>query len=217
MKLQDKSAVIKVMDHGWDEALGHCWITLELCEFGDMMDVLVNYRRFAVKVAAAIFKQMARAVSQVHQSGFAHLDISLENFLLSKDRTIKLCDFGLALPLTEVKDSRIWPRGKAAYMAPEVASGTCQSMVKADVFSLGVVLYALIGGCFPFKRPASDDINFSQLQQHGVEKLLQGQEIYALFSPSAINLLSKMLALEPDRCSMEEVLSHQFIMEAKSI
>lgn len=82
---------------------------------------------------------MARAVQHVHEKGFIHLDIKPTNFFVSKDRTVKLGDFGKALHIDTIDrlvDNDV--EGDVIYMAPELLSK--QLTQKADIFSLGVSL-----------------------------------------------------------------------------
>jgi len=102
--------------------------------------------------AARIVEQLAAAAHAAHLAGVLHRDIKPGNVLLDSDGTPKLTDFGLAKQL----DAGDGPThtgsviGTPAYMSPEQASGTAEISARADVYSLGATLYALLTGRPPF-------------------------------------------------------------------
>ncbi|XP_051032307.1 putative sperm motility kinase W [Phodopus roborovskii] len=101
--------------------------------------------------ARPIFQQVVTAVHFLHQRLIAHRDIKLENILIDRAGNVKLCDFGLAIQLKEgqmLKESC----GSLHYMAPEILAGKPYDGLAVDMWSLGVVLYVLVTGQFPYEE-----------------------------------------------------------------
>ena len=192
------------------EHSGFFWIVLEFCEGGELFeDIMERAKTGAINHAhnLALVEQMARGLAIVHAVDIAHLDVSLENYLIAADGTVKLCDFGLAqevhLPLTA-------PRGKALYMAPEVALPKLQETVEdydprsADVFSLGICLFMMSAGFRPFEKPSVKDSRFVFLLKHGPRALLEKFNIHV---PEAVlEILDMTLTLPKGRSNLREVL-----------
>lgn len=119
--------------------------------------------------------QMASALSAAHAAGIIHRDIKPDNVMIRKDGIVKVLDFGLA-KLTEVESSGSPPgmlihtqegivMGTVYYMSPEQARGFPVD-ARADVWSLGVVVYEMISGHLPFDGPTNSDVIASILQRH---------------------------------------------------
>lgn len=169
-----------------------------------------NYQPYSEQTAKEIFKQVVSAVTHCHHRGIVHRDIKLENILMDTYGRIKLIDFGLCDFVMDVGNSTrfcIDSVGSPAYISPEVLAGKPYDGFKADVWSSGVVLYALLFGCFPFS-PAQ-----YKLMVNGESLVLQFPESKVL--KCAKNLLSSMLALKPEnRFSLEEVQNHDWMCDS---
>ena len=115
--------------------------------------------------ALAIFARVVDAVAHVHSHGFVHNDIKADNILMTMDGEPKLCDFGLACRI----GAPLAGAGTMKYMAPELVSADSKHVgVKADpahdVWSLGVLLFAMLTGRLPWKRAVAEDKQFYRLQ-----------------------------------------------------
>ena len=100
-----------------------------------------------------LFPQLLLSLEHVHKAGFIHRDIKPSNFMLSSNGVIKLTDFGIA----KDKNSAIYTEtglqmGTPMYMSPEQIRSTKDVDHKSDIYSLGVVLYEMIVGSFPFDK-----------------------------------------------------------------
>ena len=123
--------------------------------------------------AFAIFAQIVDAVAHLHSHGFVHNDIKTDNILMTEDGVPKLCDFGLACKIgTPSKGA-----GTTKYMAPELVTvNTNKVGVPAnpahDVWSLGVLLFSLLTGRFPWQCAVPEDEQFRYLIATRFEKLM---------------------------------------------
>ena len=98
-----------------------------------------------------LFRQVVSAISYCHQRNVAHRDIKLENILLNDQKNqVKLIDFGFSTCIPNDKKVKLFC-GTPSYMAPEIVSKVEYAGPPADVWALGVLLFALLCGRFPFK------------------------------------------------------------------
>eukprot|EP00271_Cylindrocystis_brebissonii_P019498 TRINITY_DN593_c0_g1_i1.p1 TRINITY_DN593_c0_g1~~TRINITY_DN593_c0_g1_i1.p1 ORF type:complete len:741 (+),score=56.69 TRINITY_DN593_c0_g1_i1:339-2561(+) len=132
-------------------------VIMELCEGGDLFDFIAEHGRCTEAESAWIFRRATAAVNLCHHAGVAHFDVKLENLLISfgdsrgsfrSSLEIKLADFGKAAHMRRGQELR-GSSGSLFYMAPEVVTGG-EYDDSADVWSLGVILYVLLSGYFPF-------------------------------------------------------------------
>ncbi|KAL6093184.1 hypothetical protein STEG23_008038 [Scotinomys teguina] len=105
--------------------------------------------------ARRIFQQVISGVQFLHQRRIAHRDIKLENILIDRDGKVKLCDFGMARQLEEGQMLQ-GICGTLLYMAPEILARKPYDGLAGDMWSLGVLLYVLVTGKFPYAETTYD-------------------------------------------------------------
>jgi 5'-AMP-activated protein kinase catalytic alpha subunit len=154
-----------------------------------------------------MFIQIAVAVRYCHKNSIIHRDIKLDNVLLDDDDVCKLCDFGVSrslLPHKIVQEQC----GTPAYLAPEIVKDEGYSGFKADVWSLGVLLYVLVSGIMPFRASTVADLN---------KCILKGQFTFVSGIPLSSeikDLISKMLTVNVEkRIDSSQVLSHKWFLK----
>ncbi|XP_048382195.1 maternal embryonic leucine zipper kinase isoform X3 [Stegostoma tigrinum] len=127
------------------------FIILEYCPGGELFDYIIAKDRLSEEEARIFFRQIVSAVAYVHSQGYAHRDLKPENLLIDEDHNIKLIDFGLC---AKPKGGLDYPLktccGSPAYAAPELIQGKAYIGSEADIWSMGVLLYALLCGFLPF-------------------------------------------------------------------
>ncbi|KAJ9645390.1 hypothetical protein H2199_003398 [Coniosporium tulheliwenetii] len=153
-----------------------------------------------------IFTQLVGAVAYVHSRSCVHRDLKLENILLDKHENVKLVDFGFTREY-EGKASYLqtWC-GTVCYSAPEMLKGEKYAGEKVDVWSLGIILYAMLCGELPFDE---DDENDTK------NKILKDEPTYPEHLPPAakeliLALLSKRPLLRP---SLADILMNPWLAE----
>ncbi|GAB1301186.1 Putative sperm motility kinase W [Apodemus speciosus] len=107
--------------------------------------------------AVPIFQQVVSAIHFLHQRHIAHRDIKLENILVDAAGNVKLCDFGMAIKVTEgqmLEDIC----GSLLYWAPEILARKPYNGLAVDMWSLGIVLYVLVTGNFPYVEATTEDM-----------------------------------------------------------
>jgi len=189
----------------------HYYLILEHAPGGELFDYIVARQRCKEDEARRFFRQIAGAVAYCHEQGIAHRDLKPENLLLDKQMNIKLIDFGLiARPDSLGDDLLTTCCGSAAYAAPELIRGEKYHGEAADMWSLGILLYALLVGWLPF-----DDDNMQTLYrliQKGV------YEIPTFLSPESVKLIGALLKHKPEhRIKMSALLSHSWLLKGTNL
>eukprot|EP00826_Nyctotherus_ovalis_P046429 TRINITY_DN5246_c0_g1_i1.p3 TRINITY_DN5246_c0_g1~~TRINITY_DN5246_c0_g1_i1.p3 ORF type:complete len:155 (-),score=32.72 TRINITY_DN5246_c0_g1_i1:679-1143(-) len=142
---------------------------------------------------------MLEALYYCHSKGIAHRDIKLENILLNEVGDIKLCDFGVSKRFKkgELLNERC---GTPIYIPPEMFLEIPYDGTLSDVWSLGIVLYVMLYGNFPFQ---GDDLSLLK------EKIVSARlPLRNTVSAAARKLISRMLAKDPSqRPSVKDMLA----------
>ncbi|CAK5069238.1 unnamed protein product [Meloidogyne enterolobii] len=141
------------------------YIVMEYCNGGEMFDYIVRKERLGESEARHFFRQFTGSRSGIHSFngfvvismvclknlGFAHRDLKPENLLLTQELQLKVIDFGLcARPLNGLTRPLETCCGSPAYAAPELIQNQSYFGNEADIWSMGVLLYALLCGTLPF-------------------------------------------------------------------
>jgi len=167
---------------------------------GELFDHIVSKGRLSADEARNFFHQIISGVEYSHFQKIVHRDLKPENLLLDANHNIKIADFGLS-NLMRDGDFLRTSCGSPNYAAPEVISGHLYAGPEVDVWSCGVILYALLCGSLPF-----DDESIPNL----FKKIKSG--MYALpthLSQLAKNLIPRMLEVDPmKRITIPEIRLH---------
>lgn len=100
--------------------------------------------------ARSVFKQLVEGTRYLHERNIAHRDLKLENILIDDDNKIKIIDFGFSVPVEKGKLLTVCC-GTPSYMAPELANRKDYDGIGVDIWALGIILYVMLSGKFPFK------------------------------------------------------------------
>ena len=148
--------IVKVLDVGYLEGVGP-FMVMEHLDGEDLQTRLGRNGPFPLREALGFVMQAADGLDQAHQKGIVHRDLKPENLFLARSQrgveTIKLLDFGISKQTGTTLSRLTQPQvaiGSPNYMAPEQLMGSEAIDARADVWSLGVVLYRLATGALPF-------------------------------------------------------------------
>lgn len=132
------------------ESPKHLLMVMEYAGGGDLLQYVKKRRRLEEDEARKIFRQVVYGLAHCHCRSVLHRDIKLDNILLDNDGEIKICDFGVSRIIK--KNQKITEQcGTPAYIAPEIISDNGYEGFSADIWSMGVLLYAMLCGTVPFK------------------------------------------------------------------
>lgn len=187
------------------ETEDYYFIIMEYCSGGELFDHIVEKSRLTESEARKFFRQIISAVAYLHSLGYAHRDIKPENVLLDENQNLKLIDFGLcAKPDGGMKSHLYTSCGSPTYAAPELIMGDKYLGSEIDIWSLGVLLYALLCGFLPF-----DDSRIENLYK----KILDGDyDEPEWLSQSSRRLIRAMLQTDPKkRINIKDLCSHPWI------
>ena len=104
-----------------------------------------------------IFSQVAGAVHHLHSLGIYHRDLKLENILIDERQHIKLIDFGFSIKSNPSENLKMYC-GTPSYMAPELVGKRDYKGWAVDVWALGIILYTILSGYFPFRGNNEKDM-----------------------------------------------------------
>ncbi|CAJ1990689.1 5'-AMP-activated protein kinase catalytic subunit alpha / AMPKa [Leishmania donovani] len=139
------------------------YLIMEYVEGGELYDYIVQKGRVRESEARYIFQQIVCAIEYCHHFRVVHRDLKPENILLGTGLQVKLIDFGLS-NITKDGEFLATSCGSPNYAAPEVISGKLYFGPEVDVWSCGVILYALLCGCLPFDED-SIPLLFSKIKK----------------------------------------------------
>lgn len=179
------------------------YIVLEYCESRDMFSWINKYGPLSEHDAIYVFRQMMCAMEYCHSFDICHRDLKPENILLSEDGDVKIIDFGMAA--LHQNDQKLQTAcGSPHYAAPELLKSRTYRGDKADVWSMGVILFAMLAQRLPFDDPHMPTM--LSLSKRGIYTMPEQ------LSFEAKDLIQCILVTDPDmRISISEMWEHPLI------
>jgi serine/threonine protein kinase len=215
MKMINHHHVVSVKDVFATSA--KIFIVLEFVGGGELFDKIANEGKLPEEKARFYFKQLVEGLEHCHSNGICHRDLKPENLLLDTDGNLKISDFGFSTLNIGDADGDGGQRaellhttcGTPNYVAPEVLGKDGYDGKKADVWSIGVILYVLLAGYLPFDENTMAAL-FSKIKS-------ADYEFPDWFSPEARDLIATILVPDPHkRPRIAELRSHPWMRHADS-
>jgi eukaryotic-like serine/threonine-protein kinase len=183
--------VVQVYDLG--EIDGHAYMAMELVQGPTLEEYMTAHGTLGETAAVAIVQQLARTLDYVHQQGVVHRDLKPANVLISRDGRALLFDFGAALNLrTATPEELAGIYGTPAFLSPEQIRSSADLDGRADLYSLGVILYRLVSGRKPFYGGRSE-----VLEAH-LHQTPPKPSAFAYVSPELEAVILKAIAKAPE-------------------
>ena len=184
---------------------------MEFCEGGELFNYIVKKSRLSEDESAFFFFQLINGLEYIHSLGIVHRDLKPENLLLTKEHVLKIIDFGLSnyfkTGQTELLST---PCGSPCYASPEMVAGKKYDGFKIDVWSCGIILYAMLCGYLPFEDQDNEKL---------FKKILECKLEYPNYvNRLSIDLIEKILVTDPDkRITIPDIKKHSFYLKGKSL
>lgn len=188
----------------------HRYLVLEFVDRGELFEYISSRGRLDEEEAIKLFRQMMSAIGFCHSINICHRDLKPENILMTSSGDIKIADFGMAAlhqtPGYKLKTSC----GSPHYAAPELVKGNDYRGDKADIWSMGVILFAMLAGRLPFDVDTETSRDWIQ---ELLNKIRKGKfEMDDCIGAEAKNLIWRILQVHPrERINMEQMWKHPLI------
>ena len=205
MKELDFPNIVKYYEAYLDDQFVH--LVMEFLSGGELFDKITADTKILESEVTRIMRKIFSAVNYLHINGICHRDLKLENFIFSHkggDAEIKIIDFGLSKVYDPMKVADLSTIvGTALYVAPEVLQGKYD--YRCDYWSLGVVMYTLLGGYPPFFGDNNKEIFKKVIEA----KLVFDSPVWIRVTKQAKDLISKLIVKEPEkRLTAAQALQH---------
>ncbi|KAI6182162.1 Non-specific serine/threonine protein kinase [Aphelenchoides bicaudatus] len=197
------------------------YLVQELCRGGELLDHIFKAKYFDEHEAALIMLKLAQILAYLHSNQIVHRDLKPSNIMFLRPNTkdpedLRLIDFGFAKLLRSENGLLMTPCFTAQFVAPEVLKkqGYDQG---ADVWSLGVLLFAMLGGEAPFATKPTDEPS-KILQRFGEGKITMTGPRWDKVSDLAKDLVQRMLNVDVNRrITAKEIVIHPWILTKSTI
>jgi eukaryotic-like serine/threonine-protein kinase len=187
--------VVSLYDFGADG--NTYYIVMEFIDGKPLADIIQSDGPLMPERAAEIAIDVARALERAHQAGLVHRDIKPSNIMMNSSGQTKVTDFGIARALSREGDQTMTQTGMvigtAAYLSPEQAQGNPVDQ-RSDVYSLGCVLYEMLGGRPPFTGDTPLSVAYRHVRENADPPSKSNPDV-----PKAMDaIVMKALAKNPD-------------------
>ena len=218
LKNMNHEGIIKTKEFGWDGKIVKpsgrvldelTYITMEYVDGGLFFDFVQSMGAMGEDAGRFFLHQLLNSLEYMHNKGIVHRDLKLENILYDEELNLKICDFGFSehKNIDKLRDYV----GTKTYMAPEIKQGKTYKGTEIDIFSVGVVLFAIVHGTFPFMEATQTDKFYNMLLTGNFDKYFQklrGNDISYDFKDLILSFFSYRGEYRP---TIEEIRAHPWM------
>ncbi|CAD8090222.1 unnamed protein product [Paramecium sonneborni] len=186
------------------------YLVMEYVKGGELYDYIIKKKYLPENIAVRYFQQLVFATEYLHSQNIIHRDLKPENLLLDENRQLKIADFGLSY-LSQTKGEYLKTAcGSPCYAAPEMLVGKTYEGTKSDIWSCGIILFAMLCGYLPFEHENTQQL-YELIKKSDFEKPEH-------LSKHALDLLIKILIKDPNRrYNFDQIKQHPFFQLHASI
>ena len=182
-------------------------IIMEYCKHGELFNQIIEKKKLTEKEASYYYYQLINGLEYIHSNGIVHRDLKPENLLISKGNILKIIDFGLS-NFFNGENLLKTPCGSPCYASPEMVSGKKYNGFYIDIWSTGIILYAMLCGFLPFEDN-NNVILFQKIQECNFT-------IPNYVSKICKNLIKSIVVKDPNkRIKISEIKRHPFYLKGK--
>ena len=195
--------------HKISEESDNYFIVMEYCENGELFNYIVAHEKLSEEETAYFFYQLINGLDYIHHKNIVHRDLKPENLLLSQGNILKIVDFGLSNYYYPEEQLLSTPCGSPCYASPEMVCGNKYNGFKIDVWSCGIIIFAMICGYLPFEDP-NNEILFKKIMKCKVD-------YPEYLSEEVLDILNKIIVIDPNkRINIEQIRQHPFYLKGKN-
>ena len=185
------------------------YIIMEYCQKGELSDYIEENKKLSEDESSMFFYQLINGVNYIHKKGISHRDLKPENLLLTKDKILKIIDFGLS----HEYDGNIFLKtkcGSPCYAAPEIIQGNNYDGFQIDVWCCGIVLYNMVCGDVPFEGETNKEL---------FKNIIECEPEYPDFlSDDCKKIIKSILVNDPKRrITIEKIKESEFYLKGKKL
>ncbi|CAD8164108.1 unnamed protein product [Paramecium pentaurelia] len=181
------------------------YLVMEYVRGGELYDYIIKKKYLPEHVAVRFFQQIIFAIEYLHSNNITHRDLKPENLLLDENKQLKIADFGLSFISITKGELLKTACGSPCYAAPEMLVGKQYEGLKSDIWSCGIILFAMLCGYLPFEHENTKEL-YQLIKTSDFEKPTH-------LSPNAIDILTKILVKDPDkRLNFDQIKQHPFFL-----
>ena len=217
-KLKNKNIINYYLSCKIEKSKAYC-IIMDYARHGNLRDFrknVIEKNYLSESFLCFITSQLLNGLKYIHMCKITHYDLKPQNIIIDDNLNVKIIDFSVSLDYSKISENKIkLPfRGTSFYMAPEVLRNdtiNIKDLNKIDLYSLGVILFNLAFGSFPFDLKQKDIKNYDKIYKK-IMKDLTIKNKYNYYSSHFIDFLQKLLEKNINkRINLNEALNHYWI------
>ena len=155
--------IVSIRDIGEED--GQQFLVMEYVDGSDLKKYIQDHAPLSNNEVVRIMEEVLSAMTLAHQQGIVHRDLKPQNILLTKDGTVKVTDFGIAVAFAETSLTQTNSMlGSVHYLSPEQARGS-KATVQSDIYAMGIMLFEMLTGHIPYDGDSAVTIAFQHFQK----------------------------------------------------
>jgi len=218
LKEIEHAGVIRLLDYGdagkvnkpsGREINGLVFIIMEFVQGGLLFDLCQMMGAMGENAGRFFLIQLLDSLDYMHERKIVHRDLKLENILIDDNLDLKVADFGFAT--YKSIDALKSYRGTMTYMAPEIKEGKVYKGTQVDLFSVGVILFIIVQGSFPFKEARKEEFFYNLILTGQIDTYFQKVN-GANLSMEFKDLILGLFSYDPEkRLTIDQIKSHPWL------